>query len=500
MLCSKNIHISVTLFCSPPHAMQRKMTQPVPPPPSSRPSWHFIMMDNRYNNVIHDGRCFRLLVDVGDGKVSTKYLKGITTCLAQKYWPRFNTSKIRTKSKLYTLKNSSLTLANRNMNGRRIMLPKASTDNMSTTETTTMNTTSANKITMARTNRRKKPSSLQAARIIGMYRGTLIHTQLKDYTKLMAFGEHGVEDKKHNYQALHSFNKIHPKCHPCTVLILKTLRDDWGWIPVAAALPVYDPNHLDTCIWATEIDLICVDATNENRLILIEIKTGYDTTFNHGYEPMKNGMKLDNSPLNQAKVQLVASSMLFSAKYAQVRNFSLYVVWCSSDSTCINRHVVSPKQYNHIVNVLYNSWYFQKPNPSINQTSSKVNKKSGGAIAVNRKGWQNSVINNNNNDKNKKVSASSSDNVVYISEDSDDDYIDSMHISDDDNNNDYIYDVLDDEEDEQKNIPFDFNVNQNIVDDEEGWVNLGEFIAGTSKNNSNPKTLSILSDRKRRRI
>lgn len=324
-----------------------------------------VIFDNKLEQaLIHDGKGYKLKYDKGDGKVNIRHLKGITKALSTLFWPGF-----------MPVKNTQLIRgSNRFNNSNANNMIGGSNNNMESNNTM----------------KRKRPGSLDAARVLGMVRGSKIHKQLHDYTQLMSFNMYGLNNDLHNQQAIKSFEIMHPVCHPSTHKILSMMRD-WRWVPIRASIPVYNPDSIDSK-WATEIDLIALD-TNQNNLVLIEIKTGYDTNFQKGTSNMRFINNLNNSPLNQAKIQLVAASMLFNRMYSSIKTCSMYVIWCSSDGTSIERFLVSNDQYDCILNALSKHWFYEKLPPIKDKNNNNNNNNNSNKIG--RKESTQPIVSNN---------------------------------------------------------------------------------------------------------
>jgi hypothetical protein len=86
----------------------------------------------------------------------------------------------------------------------------------------------------------------------------------------------------------------------------------WKWRPVRAELPLYDP---DVDI-ATKADLLCVDA--QDRVVLVEIKTGYYASWNRGCHEMSGPLQraMSDSPCNQSLMQLLFTKRMVENAYA----------------------------------------------------------------------------------------------------------------------------------------------------------------------------------------
>src|SRR5687767_797339 len=100
------------------------------------------------------------------------------------------------------------------------------------------------------------------------------------------------------------------------------MKEEWGWVPLKAELPVYELEYGRV----TAIDLIVYDTINR-RITLVEVKTGYEGYFEKGEKQMKLGIRMSNSALNQAKIQLVTTAMMFLKMFPLVPSIKCWVVW-----------------------------------------------------------------------------------------------------------------------------------------------------------------------------
>lgn len=184
----------------------------------------------------------------------------------------------------------------------------------------------------------------QTARVMGRHLGTQIHAELADYTSKIT-----------KRMDVATFNTKHPKgllsASKRATKHIKAL----GWKLWFAELPVYDPS-LSKNRWATEIDLVAYDPANK-RVVLIEVKTGYNNkTFSTPSGPMTGKMLLNNSPLNQAKVQLVASALLFESLYIppgkSIYDYGMYILHVPTSGEPVSAWPVRSTTFKKITAVL----------------------------------------------------------------------------------------------------------------------------------------------------
>lgn len=132
-------------------------------------------------------------------------------------------------------------------------------------------------------------------------RGSAVHEELCYYAR----------------EGMDEFLRKYPEPEIYTLRIILSLRD-FGLVPIYGELPIYD----EVVGYATAVDMICVDqkasrTRDLGRLVLCEIKTGYEvTTFDKGHKAMRGaGQYLTNSRLNQARMQAYFAEMTLRHRY-----------------------------------------------------------------------------------------------------------------------------------------------------------------------------------------
>jgi Holliday junction resolvase-like predicted endonuclease len=197
--------------------------------------------------------------------------------------------------------------------------------------------------------KKAKCANRRTAQLLGLARGSLIHRQIADYAESVASGR-GLQ----TYYAKHD-----RRTHPATQKVLEYLIQDLAWQVVGSNVPVFDPTlHFNR--WATEIDLVAIDPSSDT-LVLVELKTGYDANFYAATGAMKDArLMMNNSPLNQAKIQLVATAMLFDALYPTVADkygMKLCVVHTTAMGESVAHHWITSAEYRRIECVLRDRWW-----------------------------------------------------------------------------------------------------------------------------------------------
>ncbi len=211
--------------------------------------------------------------------------------------------------------------------------------------------------------RRSVWTTKKTSRFAGQARGKLTHTEVETYIKLI-----DVDASRANAPA--ASLKAHKKALEMAARVVKSnitrggsgsggggngvsvysraiidsMRLAWNWQPVSAEWCVGDlvinrrTGEVEVGRFATMLDIVAVPVDSASNtlpgssIILGELKTGYNKgMFELGTGMMTGGLGavFDNSPLNQAKVQLVMGAMMFvrsyQLKWSQVK---LYVIHC----------------------------------------------------------------------------------------------------------------------------------------------------------------------------
>lgn len=163
--------------------------------------------------------------------------------------------------------------------------------------------------------------------------GTLVHRQICAYSR-----------SRHTK----TFNKVCPNPHPYTMSVLSKMEEK-GIQLFFGEMIIYD----EVVKYLTPIDGVAINA--EGKLTLIEIKTGYENIFKIGKTRMKAPFdKWFNSPLNQARLQLLIPCLTLKYRYgisvdsAWVVNVNSADVYfypllksMAKDSTRIYNHLVA---------------------------------------------------------------------------------------------------------------------------------------------------------------
>ena len=136
----------------------------------------------------------------------------------------------------------------------------------------------------------------------GSARGAAVHEQLH------AIAAHGLKAAQRMYKAKNI------DMEPLAIDVLKNFAQQ-NLVLVGAEMPVYDARA--PLRMGSAIDLICKDK-KDGRLVIIELKVGGDNYFKKYNAYMENELaplKIENSPLNQALLQLTVYKMLFEQCY-----------------------------------------------------------------------------------------------------------------------------------------------------------------------------------------
>lgn len=160
------------------------------------------------------------------------------------------------------------------------------------------------KLFVKKTGRAQKRTTHSRGPDLGRIRGSRIHRELEEFVKL---------DMK-------NFTKLNKCVHPWTKSVLKFVKNN-NWLPVASEFKLFDP----LLRIGTAVDLVCV--TEPGKIVLIEIKTGFEEGFFCGSKSMTGPLcsVMNDSPANQACLQVLLS-MLIVMKYHKVYNVEAWVV------------------------------------------------------------------------------------------------------------------------------------------------------------------------------
>ena len=165
----------------------------------------------------------------------------------------------------------------------------------------------------------------------GQARGTAVHQQLCDYARY-----YQVDPKK--------FTKKHPVVHPYTTKVLMALRR-WGLTLWYGEWEIYD-DHIG---YATAVDMLCTD--RKGSVVLVEVKTGYNGSFELGHKPMAGpmGKLMSDSPANQAMLQALVMEQTVRKRYGSL-SVQAVVIHVSDEGVSLH----SPrKKLDHCAGGLY---------------------------------------------------------------------------------------------------------------------------------------------------
>lgn len=278
-------------------------------------------------------------------------LSGITAKLKELFWPDYNPQQVKKDLKIkqrvntdYSSKNFNETYDDYGGYGSTTAKPvrknntgfknrrksKNAVLKLLTGNTTPGNNNNNNKegYKIIRDNRLK-------AQIVGLERGGAIHRQIRDVITYSL-----------------DVNKS-PNIDACVRNLFNKMKSEWNWTPVFPEFNVYNLKSGT----ASSIDFIAYDRTTKS-LCLVEVKTGYEDVFLCGSKPMKNfdlyvkeNVVVSNAPLDQAKVQLVTTCIMFLEMYPYVQGVRLWVVWISKDGS--KKYPVDAKTYSKMeVNII----------------------------------------------------------------------------------------------------------------------------------------------------
>lgn len=140
----------------------------------------------------------------------------------------------------------------------------------------------------------------------GKLRGTIVHQEIEDFIFL---------DSK-------NFRKKHPSIHVYTHRILKFILETMQWRLLRSEFDICD----EKLRIGTSVDIVAV--TNQGKLVLLEIKCGYNGYFDNYDNYMRGTLrKLTNSPHHQANIQLITEAVLIVKNHQiSLNDLLLYVI------------------------------------------------------------------------------------------------------------------------------------------------------------------------------
>ena len=154
----------------------------------------------------------------------------------------------------------------------------------------------------------------------GQKRGTVIHRELKRHADMMRASPEEYERYKE------SCKKVPPA--EWTLMCLKALESKGLHLLFSELCVGDEENGL-----ATAIDLVCVDEEHKH-LYLVETKTGYANVFTKGCGSLHHmEASISDCPLNQSKLQLAISSVLFEKTFDGVPVSGHYILNVSRTGT-----------------------------------------------------------------------------------------------------------------------------------------------------------------------
>lgn len=189
--------------------------------------------------------------------------------------------------------------------------------------------------------KKKSFRTFMSAKYTGMATGSRVHRELHAYTSIMNYAAYGNHNSEQRLRAFHdslSLNNNSGGVHPCTRAVLEFMFKSAKWVPVAAEWCVGDVKH--QLKHATQIDVLAAQIEPNGtglvtqKIILCELKTGYnDGSFFRGSGIMSYVYPpVPDAPINQAKLQLVMSAVMFCDTYnLRWSDVELYVIHCPSD-------------------------------------------------------------------------------------------------------------------------------------------------------------------------
>ncbi len=156
-----------------------------------------------------------------------------------------------------------------------------------------------------------RPSTQKrTCKLYGKEHGSLVHKQIEYFTQRVRKNDSSACKLKY--------------IDPCTIRILNVFEQK-GWLPISSEFTIFD----ESLKVATSIDLLVLD-TNNNQLILVELKTNYEC---ESYFPLEQDEPLPaplgmfkNCPLSRHMLQLAFMKLILEKKYDVVVDRSFIVL------------------------------------------------------------------------------------------------------------------------------------------------------------------------------
>lgn len=148
---------------------------------------------------------------------------------------------------------------------------------------------------------------VKCKRIKGFTLGTVVHEELCDWARM---------------KSKTTWKRKHPNPNTYTVKVIRALNM-MKLEPLFGEWPIYD-EHIP---YATSIDMVCASGTEKGRLVLVELKTGYQGYFNKGSDMMTRTplKRVPNSPLNQAYLQCLMAKATLESLYGLNKVYGLVI-------------------------------------------------------------------------------------------------------------------------------------------------------------------------------
>lgn len=300
-----------------------------------------------------------------DAQNNVVTLKGITAGLSEMFWPDLDFSKIK-RTKPTVTNNTNVTTSGGGVEKKKKTKKRNKLGQIASPEDFIKIQSYKNNSHKADILNQKYRKQLGGAsgknkiffgngqfksKLMGLERGKRLHEQIDD---VVAFGMQTYEESKGPVdQAVRN--------------LFYYMDNEWNWVPLLGETPVYDLRSRRV----TAIDIIAYDRIFK-RVVLVEVKTGYDGCFENGEKPMKM-LKITNSPLNQATVQLVATAHMFLEMFDSRVPVRCCVVWLNSAAK-VSRYWVDSTTYENVEAKLKKYFFVKYKDPN-QKTQGKANLK-----------------------------------------------------------------------------------------------------------------------------
>ena len=290
-----------------------------------------------------------------DDRNNVVTLRGITAGLAEVFWPDFDFSKLKRTKKVVSdpLGVVGGKVEKRGGKKKKKLSHLARLEDFATIHSYKNNQKNTD-IVGDRFKKNKSDKTFMKngqfkSKLMGLERGKRLHQQIDD---VVTFG-------------LGVYLSTKGSLDDSVKNLFNMMDKEWQWVPLLGETPVYDLRSKKV----TAVDIIVYDKVFK-RIVLVEVKTGYDGCFEVGEKNMQKKVGLTNSPLNQAKMQLIATTHMFLKMFDTGVSVKCCIVWMDSGAN-VRRFWVDADVYETAKKKL-NKYFFVKPKEGVQQNPNQA--------------------------------------------------------------------------------------------------------------------------------